>query len=64
MATDVLNRKGSLRNSLKRELDQTCSFFLLENGTELLEGFSRNCHPTLTYVNSKSLIIGFRGPGE
>ena len=29
---------------------------------QLLEGFLRDCHPTLTYVNYKSLIIAIAHP--
>ena len=57
MATDVVNQTGALRNSQKISWIKLFSFFLLKNGTELLEGFLRDCHPTLTYVNSKSFII-------
>ena len=56
MATDVLKRRGTLKNSRKGSWTKL-SIFLLQNGTELLERFLRNCNPTLTHVNSKSLII-------
>ena len=56
MATDVLKQRGTPKNSTKGSWTKL-SIFLLQNGTELLERFLRNCNPTLTHVNSKSLII-------
>ena len=56
MASDVLKQRGTPKNSRKGKWTKL-SIFLLQNGTELFERFLRNCNPTLTHVNSKSLII-------
>ena len=56
MATDVLKQRGTPKNSRKGSWTKL-SIVLLQNGTELLERFLRNCNTTLTHVNSKSLII-------
>ena len=58
MATEVLKPRGTSREFLERELDN-CLPFLLRSGTEL---FLRNCNPTPTHVNSKSLIITLAHP--
>ena len=52
LSTDVLRPEGGSEEFPERELDKTWPFFLLKNGTELSEGFLRDCHPTLTYVLS------------
>ena len=56
MATDVLKQRGTPKNSRKGSWTKL-SIFSLQNGTELFERFPRNCNPTLTHVNSQSLII-------
>ena len=56
MASDVLKQRGTPKNSRKGNWTKL-SIFLLQNGTELFERFLRNSNPTLTHVNSKSLII-------
>ena len=59
MATEVLNQRGTSREFQKRELDKTVYLFR-RNGTAL-KRFLRNCYPTLTHVNSKSLILTLCG---
>ena len=61
IATDVLDQKGALGNSLKGSWIKLYYIFP-KDWYRLLEGFLRDCHPTLTYVNSKSLIITLAHP--
>ena len=55
-------RSSETKGHSRKRSWTSCRLFLLKNGTELLERFLRNCNPTLTHVNSKSLIITVAHP--
>ena len=61
MASVVLKAEGHSKQFQKGSYTKL-SIFLLKNGTELFGRFLRNCNPTLTHVNSKSLIITLAHP--
>ena len=54
--------EGHFQTILEKGVGQKYLPFLLRNGTELLKRFLRNCNPTPTHVNSKSLIVTLAHP--
>ena len=62
MTTVVLKSQGYFPKNSRQGSWIKLSIIFAKDGTELLKRFLRNCNPTLTHVNSKSLIItpGYR----
>ena len=47
---------------LDKGVEPNCLYCFAKNDTELLKRFLQKCNPTLTHVNSKSLVITLAHP--